>query len=159
VIDFLKPLTAFLRVGFKSYAHQMTEFNAAMAFNLGNAITGIYPDIEIDFTKAIVSRGNLQVALNPAAVAGLASQVNFTWDDNTGYGNGLATDKVLLVVYDPVKKMGEFILGGNTRTSGAQTFTLPEYYTGDEVQCYIAFGNDNQSVVSNSLYAGAVIVG
>ena len=48
VLDFLKPMTDFLRVGFQMYASKMTQFNSAMSYNLQNAITGIQPDFEIE---------------------------------------------------------------------------------------------------------------
>ncbi len=67
-------------------------------------------------------------------------------------------DKVLLVVYNPVKKKAVMIVGGNTRIGGTQSVTLPSSFTGDEVQCYISFGTPAQSVVSNSEFAGGIIV-
>ncbi|MGQ7870809.1 DUF6266 family protein [Sunxiuqinia sp. sy24] len=47
--------------------------------------------------------------------------------------------------------------GGNTRTSGSQVVTVPATFSGDELSCYIAFQNENQSEVSNSTYLGEVI--
>lgn len=39
VLPFLQHMTDFLRVGFKLFANRMTQFNAAISYNLGNAIT------------------------------------------------------------------------------------------------------------------------
>ena len=77
---------------------------------------------------------------------------------NSDDTNASESDKVLLVVYNPVKKKAVTIVGGNTRISGSQSITLPDSFTGDEVQCYISFGTPTQSVVSNSEFAGGVIV-
>jgi len=49
VLQFLQPMTDFLRVGFKLYANRMTQFNATMSYNLNNAVTGVYPNHMIDY--------------------------------------------------------------------------------------------------------------
>ena len=158
VIEFLKPLTSLLRIGFKNQAVKMTEFNAAMAYNLRNAISGIYPAYAIDYANALISEGTLPEALNPTAVSAVAGKIAFTWGDNSSDGSAKGDDKVILVVYNPVKKKAVNVLGGNTRTSGSQVITLPASFSGDEVQCYIAFQNANQSVMSNSQFVIGLIV-
>ena len=158
VIKFLQPLTPFLRVGFKNDAVRMSGFNSAMSYTVKNAITGIYPAFTIDYSKVLVSRGTLPGALNPLAVAGIAGAVDFTWENNTWETDAMADDQALLVVYNPSKNAAVSFTGAVTRAIGVQTITLPNSYTGDEVQCYIAFTNANQSVISNSEYVGGVIV-
>jgi hypothetical protein len=158
VIRFLKPLTVFLRTGFKSLAIKMTEFNAAMAYNLDNAITGIYPAFTIDYPNVMVSRGNLGGALNAVAGTTVPGEIEFTWDDNSGEGSSLGTDKVMLVVYNPAKDHAITVLGGNSRLSGSQAVTVPASFSGDEVKCYIAFQDAKQTVVSNSAFAGSLVV-
>ena len=157
-IDFLQPLTAFLRIGFKSYAVKMSAFNAAMAYTINNAITGIYPLIEIDYPKVLVCRGNLTGALNPAAASLIPGQIEFTWDNNTLGANSQADDKVMLVVYNPTRQVAATVIAGHTRASGSQTIVLPAAFVGDEVQCYISFQNAGQSVVSNSQFVSQLVV-
>ena len=80
---FLHPLTSFLRIGFKSAAVKMSAYNAAMSFNLKNAITGIFPAFDIDYSKVLISQGSLPGALNPATVSATAGTVRFTWENNS----------------------------------------------------------------------------
>ena len=155
---FLKPLTVFLRTGFKSLAVKMTEFNAAMAYNLDNAVTGIYPVFTVDYPKAMVSRGNLAGALNAVAGSTVQGEIEFTWDNNSGIDGSLPEDKVMLVVYNPAKNHAITVLGGNTRLSGSQAVPVPASFAGDDVKCYIAFQDAKQTVVSNSAFAGSVVV-
>jgi hypothetical protein len=68
-LSLLQPMTAFLRTGWKLYAHKQSPFNAAMSYTIANAVTGIYPDYDIDPSKVLVSRG----ALAPAAGTAVAS--------------------------------------------------------------------------------------
>jgi hypothetical protein len=158
VIHFLQPLTAFIRVGFKSLAVKMTEINAAVAYNLENAVTGIYPAFTIDYPNAMVSRGHLAGVLNAAAGTTVPGEIEFTWDNNSGIDGSLPEDKVMLVVYNPTKDHAITVLGGNTRLSGSQAVPVPASFAGDEVKCYISFQDAKQTVVSDSAFAGSVVV-
>lgn len=66
-LDFLKPITPFVRTGFKAYASKQTAFNAAMSYIVKNAISGTYPNYAINFTNVLVSRGALETAKEPSA--------------------------------------------------------------------------------------------
>jgi hypothetical protein len=157
-MDFLQPISQFLKVGFKDYAVRMTGMNAAFAYNIRNAITGVYPDYAIDFANALVTRGELAPALNQAAASTVAGMVVFTWDDNTGEIRSAATDKTLLVVYNPVKNQAVTVMELADRGDGTQTVTVPTSFSGDLVHCYIAFTDQDGIAISNSMYAGAVTV-
>ena len=154
-LKFLQPLKGFLRVGFKTEHPTMSPFNAAMSYNFKNALTGTYPHYEIDYSKVRVSQGNLPGALNPAVSLISAGEIKFTWDDNR---HAMATNRVLLVLYNSSKQKAEFIVYGNTRFSESQVVTLPETFVGDEVQCYIGFQNYQRSVFSDSQFIGSLIV-
>jgi len=52
-MHFLQPLTEFLKTGFKAYAVKMTGINAAMSYNIKNALTGTYPNFAIDYPNAV----------------------------------------------------------------------------------------------------------
>ena len=82
-MGFLQPLTEFVKTGFKNYAVKKTCLNAAMSYNIRNAISGAYPDQVIDYPNALVSRGSLPAALNQVAASTVAGTVVFTWDDNS----------------------------------------------------------------------------
>jgi hypothetical protein len=155
---FLKPLTSFLRIGFKSLAIKMTASNAAMKYNMENAITGVYPDYTVDYTKALVSSGQLPGALNPVATSTVAGEVEYTWEDNSWDAGADDGDKAMLVVYNPERKLSVSFVGGNTRGSGSQILTLPAIFSGDEVKCYISFANAAGSVVSDSQFVSSLIV-
>ena len=155
---FLRPLIPFLRIGFKNQAIKKSGCNAAMAYTLENAVTGIYPAYEIDYANVLVSEGLLTEALNPSAVSSTAGKIEFTWEDNSDDTYAESTDKAMLVVYNLVKKRAVTVVGGNTRTGGTQTIMLPASFSGDEVQCFIGFQNGNQSVMSNSQFVIGLIV-
>jgi hypothetical protein len=165
VIRFLQPITEFIRVGFKAYAVKMTAFNAAMSYNFNHAITGAFPDYDIDYTKALVSRGSLAGIINPTLSSDAAGEVTFGWTDNSGYDNTLGTDKVMVVIYNPDKEMAVTMLDGSTRAAGTLTLAVPDAWIGDEVHCFAAcsvleslISSGGKKSISNSTYCGSVTV-
>ena len=158
VLKFLQPMTDFLRVGFKQYANKMTQFNAAMSYNLNNAITGAYPNFMVDYASALVSRGNLTGAANGAASSPSAGDVQITWDDNSGSGSAQATDKALIVLLNTTRQEAVFTTAGPARSAGTETISVPSEYTGEDVEVFLGFISEDGSKVANSSYLGSVAV-
>lgn len=156
VLHFLKPFRAFFPVGFKNRKNGLSSFNAAVSCNMQEALTGVYPDFSIDYSKLKVSRGTLPGALNPAVIKGQTGELLFTWEDNCDRIGAMANDKVALLVYHPQKKNAVSLLLGNSRTTGSQVFTLPDGFGKEDLQCYIAFRNISQTNISDSQYVGSV---
>ncbi|UKM63890.1 DUF6266 family protein [Flavobacteriaceae bacterium GSB9] len=154
-LEYLQPNIAFIQKGYKNYAVKKTEFNAAMSYVLNNAITGIEPNFNVDYATALLSRGNLSSALNPGTDLTTAGQVTFTWDDNSTEGNANATDKAMLLVYNPTKKESISQLEGAARTVGTEIVNIPATYTGDNVELFMAFISEDGSQLSNSVYLGS----
>jgi hypothetical protein len=87
-----------LNMTFKRYALKKSGSNAALSYTLRHAITGTSPNYQVDFTKTLVSHGNLPNGSAPVAtIAGKV--IHFTWTDNSGSGKAAATDKAILVAY------------------------------------------------------------
>jgi hypothetical protein len=154
-LGYLQPNKAFLKIGYKSFATKKTEFNAAMSYVLNNAIDGIAPNFTVDYSLALLSRGSLSTAFNPTTDLTTAGQVSFDWDDNSAEGNANATDKAMLLVYNPSKKESISILDGADRTVGSQVVTIPNTYAGDTVELFMAFVSADGTQVSNSVYLGS----
>src|SRR5215217_6936013 len=67
VSTFLSKLKDFIGVGFSAEALGTTKnsFNVAFEENFGPIVTGQFPQLEIDFTKLVLSKGKLKPAQNP----------------------------------------------------------------------------------------------
>jgi len=156
-LSFLKPITNVLRTGFKLYANKQTAFNAAMSYTLANAITGEYPDFELNFASALISRGTLTAAANGLAAAA-DGKVTVSWDDNTGVGTAKATDQALIAILNPSKGEGLSDNAGSARSAGSQIIDIPADWMGDEVQVYLGFVSNDGKEVANSVYLGSVTV-
>ena len=158
VMNFIHSMIQFLRIGFKNYAVNMTEFNAAFSYNRLNAIQGTYPNFTIDYPNALVSRGNLSPALNQTAASTVAGTILFTWADNSDELNASPTDPNLLLIYNPEKNQAVYFRDLGERADLTQSVTVPHSFSGDLVHCYIAFETADGFEQSNSKYAGAITV-
>ncbi|HOU68524.1 MAG TPA: DUF6266 family protein [Paludibacteraceae bacterium] len=152
-LSFLKPITSYVRTGFKTYATKQTAFNAAMSYICKNAVTGDYPDYTLDFSLALVSRGNLTPAANAAATAA-SGKINFSWSDNSGAGDAQITDLAMPLVFNKDKGEAVFNTAADTRASEIAEINLPADWTGDKVEVYLGFVSADGKSVANSVYLG-----
>lgn len=154
-LEYLQATSDFIKVGYKAFAVKKTEFNAAMSYVLNNAVGGIAPNFTIDYSLALLSRGSLSSVLNGSTDLATPGQVTFDWADNSAEGNANATDKAMVLVYNPSKKESVSILDGADRTVGSQVITIPNTYAGDTVELFMAFVSADGAQVSNSVYLGS----
>ncbi|MDV7187938.1 DUF6266 family protein [Lutibacter sp. TH_r2] len=153
-LEYLQPNKDFIKLGYKSFATKKTEFNAAMSYVLNNAIGGVAPDFTIDYSNALLSRGSLSTPLNPTFDVSTPGNVTFEWDNNSDEGNANATDKAMILVYNPSRKESIYILDGEVRTATTQMLSIPSSYAGDTIEVFMAFISEDGSQVSNSVYLG-----
>ena len=158
VLNFLKPVTGFLRTGWKLYAHRQSPFNAATSYTLANAITGTYPDYAIDPSKVLVSRGSLAPAAVASATPVGGGTITFDWEDNSGVGNAKQTDKALIAVINPTKSEAVYDTAGAERMTVTQDITVPADWIGEDVETYIGFISEDSKEVANSVYLGTITV-
>jgi hypothetical protein len=158
VMKFLRPLTALLRTGFKDESSTSSGFNIALSYTIQHAIKGLSPAFEIDYSKVRICQGNLQGAMNPNAESTVAGKVEFSWDDNTWDFGAESSDKVVLVVYCPSLGKAVTVIGEATRALGTQIVTLPDVFSGLEVQTYIGFCNATETKFSNGEFLKMIAV-
>ncbi|MDF3079289.1 MAG: hypothetical protein K0S09_3178 [Sphingobacteriaceae bacterium] len=157
-VGFLKPLSVLLAKTFKKATVNNTGFNVALSLLIKNAITGTYPDYEIDYSKVLMSLGNLTGPWNAAVSSTTASEVSLAWTDNSGSNNALATDKAVLVVYNPVKNQYVFTMDAAARAAAAETLLLPAEFSGDTVHTWMAFVSADGKNFSTSVYLGTIAI-
>ena len=62
------------------------------------------------------------------------------------------------MVYNPSQNHAVTVNQLAERVDGTQTITVPDSFSGDLVECYMAFIKADGTQVSNSAFAGAVTV-
>jgi len=82
VATFSKGMTHFVNVGFRTMAKgDKSPYNMATSYNKIHVLKGVYPSIYMDFSKVMVSMGNLT---GSADLSGVPEDVGlvFSWNGN-----------------------------------------------------------------------------
>jgi hypothetical protein len=157
VMSFLQPMAGLLNITFRDFAIRMTGINNAFAYSIKNAITGVYPSFAIDYSLALVSRGDLPNALAPAVTSGAGSLLTFSWTDNSGVGIAKATDQAILVAYCPAQKQAIYTTAGGLRNALTGELNLTPF-SGLAVETYIGFIAADKCNIASSIFTGEVTV-
>lgn len=159
IMSFLRKVKPILDRGFRTNTGKMSPINSASSYNLRNAITGDYPDQEIDYMSVLVSRGQLLPARGASAESTNPNQVSFSWTDNSGIGSARPDDEAMILVYNRDKDRAIYIAGnGPVRQDEGYVLDLPETFGGDTVEVYLAFVSEDGDTASDSEYLGSITV-
>jgi hypothetical protein len=157
-IGFLSPIKGIIDEAFGSTQGHKSKFNLATAYHIQEAVTGIMPNLALDFSKVVISKGELLGAKNPSLTATKVGELNFAWEDNSGTTLSEVDDRAVLLVYNPDKKLYVFDTMSHTRKDGAAIVVVPPAYSGDVVHCYMGYVAENGKNAATSVYLGTVTV-
>lgn len=156
----LSGLSRVIKIGFKFAAPtNQSPMNAAVSYNLSNAITGVSPNYTVDFSKVMYSRGKLAEPNAFQVSADTISKVKFSWQASVaGSDEFQLTDKAIFVAYNPAKGKFVTLIGAVTRAALQYEMQLPPTFSGDLVECFMSFVSEDGREVSNSVYRPGVVV-
>lgn len=153
---FLSPITEFISMGFdlKSRIKGDNYFNMASA-SVRQAITGTYPDLQIDCSKVIVSEGEMPATLNPQVTV-VEGGLLFSWD-KTQTGKGIwSTDQAMLLAYRPEKERADYTRSGHSRKQGEAFLPLGVKPGKSYLETYLTFISEDHKSISTSIYLGRI---
>lgn len=155
VINFLNPIIGFINPGFLRVAEEADKqaHNMAVSYNKRYALQGSYPDITVDYTKALVTQGKLRKTEN-AQTELMDNGIKFTWDTDQLSTNE-KNNRVMMMAYFPVLELAIYIIDGAKRKSGADILPLNPNLTGEYMETYISFISTPGNEVANSVYTGS----
>jgi hypothetical protein len=152
---YMKPLTLFIREGFKGYHPRMHAFNAAKSFNLRNAFDVVKKAKVFNPGKVQVSFGTLPLPADIRVVRTDPRTLQFTWD--AGSTDGSRYDQAMLLAYDPKSagnpKSRKMKLTGQFRNTGRDELIVE---SGKRYEVYIAFVAADRKSQSHSQYLGTI---
>lgn len=159
VTGFLADLGELVKVGFKnSHKRKETAMNAAVSYNLKNAVTGIAPDFEMDYAKVVYSKGKVDKPATFTVVAAANSRLTLSWTESVLSPFGKLTDLATFVVYNPVTEMFMIAPGAAARSLLTYNMALPHSFSGIEVHVFMTFASADGENVSDNVYMGTVEV-
>jgi len=146
-----------INLGFKSVEQFSTGFNMAVAYTVKNAITGAYPDYEVDYAKVLISQGPLNAVAGLNIVGEEAGKLTFNWTNNSSNGLASETDKAVILIYSQDSGRYIFTTEGSARNTGTHQFDLQDL-SGEQVHVWMAFASENGRLFSTSIYGGIVSI-
>jgi len=157
VNEILKPSIHAIRAGFRLavVGTDKNEYNEAVSYNKKNALQGEYPNISLNYTKVLMSMGNLPVAVNPS-ISQSGTEVTFNWEISASPVSEYHTDRSMLVIYFPDIKETCCQLIGAKRVEGKDVIVIGPEHVNERMEAYITFIKDNGKEVSNSVHAGSL---
>ena len=162
VNEILSPSLPVIRAGFRLAVAgtDRNEYNEAVSYNKLNALQGEYPNISLDYTKVLVSMGDLPVAVNPVINQNAdGSEMEFNWDVPADLSYQYDNDRAMLMIYFPALKVSCYHLIGSKRAEGKDSIRIDAAHAGERMEAYISFIKDDGKAVSNSVYAGSLNAG
>ncbi|WP_316815852.1 DUF6266 family protein [Pedobacter nyackensis] len=151
----LMPFHTYIEVGFQHLAIQKTALSAAYSQNFHHAVIGVYPDLSVDYSKFMISKGALPGLISPNLELTAPDTLTIDWEDNT---NPVASydDLLMLVVYSPELHFSDGFIGGVKRASKIADFTFDPQLIGKELEVYLGLVSSNGKKVANSVYMGRI---
>ncbi len=148
---FLKTMTTFIRVGFQNASEdRRTPTNAASSYIMKNAFTNDAGNLELDYSKVLVSMGDLDAS---EIINSEFKDREFTvyWD-TVFKGNAKDNDQAMLLAHN--SNLGESIydIGVGKRSHGSAKIVLPNNWNNHDIHIYLAFRSADGMKVSNSVY-------
>jgi len=158
VNQLLRPVKEFIKVGF----HQVTEGttlnyqNYAVHINNPGALKLDGADVEIDYSKAIFSKGKMP-AIAHADIKVIDEGVEFSWDPTWKIKGIKDSDRVMLLALCPSKETAYFVLDGNKRSSGIDAVEILHFNEKVILQTYLAFIAADRKSISTIIYTGEIL--
>jgi hypothetical protein len=156
VSSFLMPISSIPGKYFGNKGGLKTQRNQAMSYLIQEAAQHDGMDAFWDFTKILITRGDLLGLNTLAGVAGVNQSVDVTWVNNSNQGNAQENDTVLAVVFEENSKMLWYAEGIATRVEEAVTLQLPDYWSGLQVHVWLAIVAADDTRYATSQYLGNI---
>lgn len=157
--EWLSEVSDFIRVGFEDHSSGRSAWNAAVSYNILNAVTGSSPNFTIDYPKVLFSDGKLAKAKNMVLSTTEDARLDFAWSAAVpSMKAGAGTDKLVLVVYNPSKQEWEVSVGAAIRSALSYDLMLPVDWSGDNVQVWTSFVSADNKMTSTTKFVDATVV-
>lgn len=159
VAKFLMPIAPIIGIGYgQKRADRMTAMNVAVQQNLKEALTGSYPNFELDYSNVKIAVGSY--------IGGGATSVSFdqgllsvAWSTelNVIY-NSQPDDLVFILMYQPVAD--EFMTSPQTpiRADGDIVIEVPAHLLGESAHVWLFLSDRKMTKISRSSYLGEVVL-
>jgi hypothetical protein len=153
MLQFLKPFSRLLRITYAAEAVGRSAMQAAQSYNMRHALAGEYPDIYVDKSKALLSRGSLPVPVG-ATLTARPEGLLIEWQNDPEAALHHPHDTLVIMALSAEKGHTDVRFTETRRSEGRHAWT-PALPSGP-VAVWIAFRNRAQTEMGESLFVGEV---
>ena len=158
VIAFLRILKVVIRTGFTVHKEKESPWSAAVGYNLSNAVTGVSPNLCIDYAKVMFCKGDLSNQLTFQVTSTVPGELTFTWNAFVNPECGGPQDDATFVVYCVLLDAFVTVIGAADRSALTYDLSLPADFGGETVHCWVCFTSVDKKRASDTLYLGTLPV-
>jgi uncharacterized protein DUF6266 len=151
---FVKALNPLLYITYRFTCEKMSYSRCAMRHVL-HWISGLPPNLVIDYSKILVASGN-RFNTERAAAKPMADTVLFKWENDL-IPKDYATDKAILVVYCEALNKCLFTTMGPPRSTCKARLDVTAF-RGQAVHTWLSFITADGKQVADSIYTGRLII-
>jgi len=151
----LIPFHPYVAVGFKNLAIRKTALSAAYSYTYHKAVVGVHPDLSVDYSKILISTGDLPALKSPQIELISIGQLQINWEvDNNPRSS--YDDQLMLMVYCPELHSSDGFIGGIKRSAKTIVFTLEPRMVGKVLEVYVGITSVNRKKIADSVYMGRI---
>ena len=152
VNNFLGPFGNLLSITFDPGSERLTARQAAQSYNMRNAIAGEYPNIYIDKSQALLSRGPLPLPIK-AWMETDPEGLLIRWENGEEAQGIAAHDSLLVMAVFQGDSSCMYQFSEARRPAGQYLWKLQVPLNENALpDVWISFRNDLKSLMSNSMY-------
>ena len=154
---FLKPFSALIRLTFNPEAAGRTALHAAQSYNMRHAFAGEYPNLYIDYSMALLSRGPLPLPAN-VSVTAQPDGLLIEWQNGDEAAGKHSYDTLVVMAWSETAGWGVFKFTEVYRKEGRYVWKPALPFNENEIpHIWIAFRNQEQTELSDSKYVNREI--
>lgn len=157
-LSFLNPLYPILSRYYGKNTGEQTRLNRATSYMMKEALVYNDPFYDILYNRVQIAKGDLQGVEAGVVTSTIANTLTFTWTDNSGQGEALATDKLVVAAYNLENNIMLYSLAVSNRSVGTGAMVVPSYLSGLKVEVWATFASADEKKNATSVYLGNVTV-
>lgn len=151
----LRSMKDFIKLGYGLQAKGTPQnaHNLATSYHKKHALTGVYPDIKVDYSKVLLSQGVLPLA-DDLKIVKTATGLEISWNPDHGKDEKSYDDSVMIMLCHPESNSGHEYLNIARRSEGKCFIGLGARDINQQIEAYIAFRSSDGEKISDSAYLG-----
>jgi len=153
----IKPLNPYFTAGFKHLAIRKTENNVAFSRTYHTAISGVFPDFNVDYSQLTMSAGILDTLSQVALTQTTPRTIDLTWEIDYFKKHCAFDDQLMLAILCTEVELVDGFIGGTMRADQKRSFEFSSKFVNKEIAVYVGLYSLNQQKVSNSQFLGTMV--